>query len=356
MRELLVLFVLLVSANIRTSKAQLNGNSSTGNNSYNCGRDTFNAVTEARLPTHLRPVLYDLKIEPFLEEGNFTFKGRVVISIEVLEADAKNVTLHSAGLRILSVTIVDKNGTVIPIAETAEDKEKHWLIIFTQEALHEGRTISVTIDYDGNLRNDNLGFFYQTYLDPVTLEVKYVAATQFQDAYARTALPCFDDPSMKAVFQVSIERKAAMKTLSNAVLNFTYHKNHDYHIDVYRPSPIMSTYLLAFVVTSFECSEAQSGINGALISVCSQFGGRNKPHLAQTVAPKILDFFDQTFGISYQLEKLDFVGVPNFYFEAMENWGLIIGSNPFLENFNTIAHEIAHQWFGNFVTMKWWNK
>ena len=354
MRKVFLVLLILALANPRLTRALRVKTVTTGEKSKVCGSVMFPAVSEPILPRHLKPESYELSITPFLEAGNF--RGTVVITIEVLADKSQNVTLHSKDLTILNAAIVQEDETVVHIARIVEDKEKDWLIIFTEETLTRGTIIILTINYDGQLRNDNLGFFYQTYLDPVTLEVKYVAATQFQDAYARTALPCFDDPSMKAVFQVSIERKAAMKTLSNAVLNFTYHKNHDYHIDVYRPSPIMSTYLLAFVVTSFECSEAQSGINGALISVCSQFVGRNKPHLAQTVAPKILDFFDQTLGISYQLEKLDFVGVPNFYFEAMENWGLIIGSNPFLESFNTIAHEIAHQWFGNFVTMKWWNK
>lgn len=355
MRELLVLFVLLVSANIRTSKAQLNGNSSTGNNSYNCGRDTFNAVTEARLPTHLRPVLYDLKIEPFLEEGNFTFKGRVVIAIKVLEADAKNVTLHSAGLRILSVTIVDKNGTVIPIAKTAEDEEKHWLIIFTQEALHEGRTISLTIDYEGNLRNDDWGFFYQTYNDPETSGVKYVAATQFQDNFARMALPCFDDPSLKAVFLVSISRRADMTSLSNAALDFSI-ENNGYVLDVYKLSPLMPTYLLAFAIKSFNCSEPYTGINAALIRVCSRYTKADKTYLAQNVASKVLDYFDETLGISYPLEKMDLLALPGYTEGGMENWGLIIGGEHYPEDISTLVHEIAHQWFGNFVTMKWWNE
>ena len=317
---------------------------------------TFTGVTEPRLPKHLKPHFYKLEIVPFLDEGNLTFSGRVVITIEVLEDNSKNVTFHCQDLQILNTTIILKDKTLIPITATEQDEIRNWRIIFTQEDLPIGEIFDLIIDYKGTLRNDSLGFFYQRYEDPITSEVKYLAATQFQDNYARTALPCFDDPSLKAFFQVTIGRKADMRTLSNAPLvQYRSKETNDYVFDVYQVSPRMSTYMLAFVVASFNCSEPLKSNGGVMVRVCSKDMGPTTTYLAETLAPRILDFYERTLEIPYSLTKLDLVGLPNFG-GGMENWGLVILGDNLLNDSGIITHEIAHQWFGNYVTMSWWNE
>ena len=315
-------------------------------------------VTEPKLPRHLKPEFYKLRIAPFLEEGNFTFSGQVDIDIRVLEDNAKNVTLHSHGLRILKATLVQQDETLLPIAHMIEVKDKQWLILLTQDTLPKDAKITLTIVFEGHLRNDSLGFFYQSYKDPVTDEVKYLAATQFQDVYARTAFPCFDDPSLKAQFKVSIGRKKTMRTLTNAANHVTASPDDDgdYVFDNYAKTPLMSTYLLAFVISSFKCSEPQQSNSGVLVRVCSKDMGPTTTNLAQSLAPRMLDFFEETLRISYPLEKLDLVALPEFSVDGMENWGLIIVPETVLNSSKVITHEVAHQWFGNYVTMKWWNE
>jgi aminopeptidase N len=227
------------------------------------------------------------------------------------------------------------------------------------------------MDFLANLNSDLLGFYRSSYFDDGKNQTVYLATTQFQVTGARRAFPCFDEPIYKASFQVNLGRLKNMTSISNMPTEsegVPMVDNNIYVWDKYQTSPIMSTYLLAFVVFDFTFKQSETLSNGVQFRVWSRKGISDKTGLAEEAGPKILEFYEQHFNIKYPLPKMDLVAIPDFM-GGMENWGLIIfeekkllfkpkesGATGAEDIVLIIAHELAHQWFGNLVTMEWWSE
>jgi aminopeptidase N len=327
-----------------------------------------------RLPKHLKPRKYNIYLTPFIELGNFTIPGHVDIVISVLEDNARNITLHSEKTDIYENTIRVLNGdeNEQKIEGFGYDKERHCFIIFLADSLPKGENITVSIDFLAELNSDLSGFYRSSYFDEEKNATEYIATTQFEAIGARRALPCFDEPAFKAVFQVNLGRLKDMNSISNMPAEFEgvpMADNSDYMWDMYQDSPIMSTYLLAFIISRFTYKQSEATSNGVQFRIWSRKSVSDQTELAATVGPQILEFFERHYNVPFPLPKMDMIAIPDFGAGAMENWGLItyretallykegqssVGDRESIVS--VISHELAHQWFGNLVTMEWWSE
>ncbi|CAG0906478.1 unnamed protein product, partial [Cyprideis torosa] len=198
----------------------------------------------------------------------------------------------------------------------------------------------------------------------------YYGATQFQATDARRAFPCLDEPGLKATFDVSIARKEDMTTLTNMDKNRTQPISGmpGWVWDHYNPSVPMSTYLVAFVVSNLAYMESDSALSKTKFQIWTRPEALDQAAYAADIGPKMLEFFVDYYQVDFPLPKQDMVAIPDFGAGAMENWGLIIYRetallfHPKLASASSkkrvaivIAHELAHQWFGNLVTPAWWS-
>ena len=253
------------------------------------------------------------------------------------------------------------------------DEERHWFIIYLDKDLPKGKSIQVSVDFIGSLSSDLTGFYRSSYSDEDTNNAtEFLAVTQFEAIGARRAFPCFDEPSFKAVFEVNLGRLRNMTALSNMPIKeeaVTMTDNNEYVWDKFQVTPVMSTYTLAFVISRFTHRESVTMSNGVQVKIWSRNSVSNQTILAQNITSHMLEYFEQLYEIPYPLPKLDVVAIPDFAFTAMENWGLVTFKEKVFRYqedpssisqkeiiVSTLAHELAHQWFGNLVTMDWWTE
>ena len=302
-------------------------------------------------------------LRPDLE--NFTFSGEETIYL-VLEKAAKEITLHSVDLEILSAEWIHKSKEVWA-GKVAYDLKTETAIFSFPKLLEKGKG-QLKLTFKGILNDKMRGFYKSKYtLDGVD---KHLAVTQFESTDARRAFPCFDEPSQKAIFDVTLMIPANTVAISNTMeSNISEHES-GYKIVEFEPTPKMSTYLLAFIVGEFEYIEGnrqQATGNKSLVRVFTTPGKKEQASFALDVSIKCLDFYEDYFGIDYPLPVLDMIAIPDFAAGAMENWGAVTYRESTLlvdtEKSSAankqwvamvIAHELAHQWFGNLVTMEWW--
>uniref|UniRef100_A0A6Q2Z5N0 Aminopeptidase n=1 Tax=Esox lucius TaxID=8010 RepID=A0A6Q2Z5N0_ESOLU len=311
---------------------------------------------EPRLPASVRPVNYNLSLTPNLTSKTFT--GRTVINM-MIQHDTKRVVLHSSDLNITKATFQSVEVKVL--------EYKPWQLIAVSfpEDLKAGQVCVLTLEYKANLSNTYDGFYNSSYND-VTGAKRVLAATQFEPQAARKAFPCFDEPAFKATFLVRITREPEYITLSNMPKAKTTTLPSGLLEDEFEQTSVnMSTYLVAFIVANF--TSVSRNVSNTLVSVYSVAEKKEHTHYALDAASKLLQFYNTIFDVDYPLRKLDLVAIPDFLAGAMENWGLItfrettllVGnqSSPLDKQLvaNVVAHELAHQWFGNLVTMRWWN-
>ena len=212
------------------------------------------------------------------------------------------------------------------------------------------------------------GFYRSSYTD-IHGESKIMASTQFESLDARRAFPCWDEPARKAIFGVTLTVPKDMDAFSNMpeLSNKTLPGGKKKEL-TFLDTPIMSTYLVAFCVGEFDYVQAQTS-HGVLVRVYTPPGKSDSGVFALDCATKSLDAYDDFFGIPYPLPKLDMVAIPEFAAGAMENWGLVTyrevellidptkaSSNQKQRVCTVVTHELAHQWFGNLVTMTWWDE
>lgn len=310
--------------------------------------------TSIRLPSHIIPIRYNLTLKPDLE--NFTFWGKEVIDL-VIDKEVKEITLHSKDIDIETAQAGVQFATKISYdikAETATFTFKN--------KIPKGK-IKLTLVFNGIINETLRGFYKSKYeIDGVT---KHLATTQFEATDARRAFPCFDEPAQKAVFDVSLIIPGTHTAISNTLPTSIKEHEAGYKIISFAPTPKMSTYLLAFIIGDFEYVEKNAG--QTLVRVYTTSGKKHQAKFALDTAIRCLEFYNKYFDIPYPLPTLDLIAIPDFESAAMENWGAITFRETALlvdaENTSlvtkqwvaiVIAHEIAHQWFGNLVTMKWW--
>ena len=319
-----------------------------------------------RLPGHVSPINYKLTIKPDLE--SFTFAGSEIIKIKV-EKETNKITLHCKDIDIETAMISSKQ----KIVSSKGKIQKQFTSKITYDTKSETATLFFKNKIKGNCElnlsfvgiiSDNLrGFYRSKYI--LNGEEKYLATTQFEATDARRAFPCFDEPAQKATFEVSLVISKNHSAISNT-LPVEIKEHEGYKIVSFSPSPRMSTYLLAFIVGEFEYIEGKTKDN-VQVRVFTTKGKSHQAKFALDVAIKSLEFYNEYFDISYPLPILDMIAIPDFESGAMENWGaityretalLVDNKNTSLINkqwvATTVSHEIAHQWFGNLVTMHWW--
>ncbi|XP_065349192.1 aminopeptidase Ey-like [Cloeon dipterum] len=315
-----------------------------------------------RLPGDLRPEHYTLEIKTFLDGENSRFEGRVLIRVKC-EKDTSRVVLHSTDLILNTdqVRVGDKE-----IIGHEFDTRNEFYIIKVKEELKSGSKYVIEIPFEGNLTTGIVGYYRTSYQDKATGDKKWVATTQFVSVDARRAFPCFDEPAMKSVFQVNMIRRKGFTSISNMPLAKSVQLEDDWFRDEYVESVRMSTYLVAFVVSDF--AHLQSNPGNTTFRVWARQDAIEQARYSLEIGPKMLDFFEEYFNVPYPLPKMDMIAVSDFSSVAMENWGLItyeetallyekgvsdLNAKDFITN--VVAHELAHQWFGNLVTMKWWD-
>ncbi|KAH8346459.1 hypothetical protein KR084_000853 [Drosophila pseudotakahashii] len=327
-----------------------------------------------RLPTAVRPQKYDLRILTILEDlEDFRFNGTVKIQIEALQ-NTNNITLHSKDLAINQTQItlrqISGEGNSDNCITSTEINPIHdFYILNTCQELLGGHVYELNLPFSAKLQEQLAGYYRSSYENPVANETRWISITQFEPSSARLAFPCFDEPGYKAPFVITLGYHKKFTGLSNMPVKET--KPHesipDYVWTTFQESLPMSTYLVAFSINDF--SHKPSTLpGGTLFRTWARPNAIDQSDYAAEFGPKVLQYYEQLFGIEFPLPKVDQIAVPDFSSGAMENWGLVIYSESSLLYSaeyssqedkqglaNTVAHELAHQWFGNLVTMNWWN-
>ncbi|HEY1766183.1 MAG TPA: M1 family metallopeptidase [Terracidiphilus sp.] len=308
-----------------------------------------------RLPTTVMPTHYSLTLTPDLKTA--TFSGFEKIDVNVT-APVDSITLNAAEIAFQSV-IVYPNGPR-QAATVSLDAQNQQATFTFAKTLAVGSAV-LEIHYTGILNNELRGFYLSK-----TARRNY-AVTQFEPTDARRAFPCFDEPAFKARFDISLVIDAGDTAISNgSIVADTPGPGEGKHTLIFSTTPKMSTYLVAFLVGDFACSAGRQ--NDVTIRVCSTPDKVALTSYGLGVAKFVLHYYDNYFGIPYPLKKLDLIALPDFEAGAMENFGAItyretdLLLDPKTASFlvkqrvgRVIAHEMAHQWFGDLVTMKWWN-
>ena len=310
------------------------------------------------LPSNVTPLYYDIAITPNV--GTATFTGTVAINIEVHQA-THAIVLNSARLSFSKVTLsgVDMmpKVTLNSIAQTAT---------FSFEQLDSARPISTV--------NRLLWTDQSSSRGSVLSRLRYgigkerAIFTQFENSDARRFVPCWDEPDRKATFTLTATVPSGDMVLSNTPISATKPLPGGLSRVTFQTSPKMSSYLLFFGLGDFE--RISRKVNGVTIGVVFQRGAHSKATFALDAASHILPFYEDYFGTKFPLPKLDLVAGPgqSQFFSAMENWGAIFyferailidarlsTQAERIDVYITVAHEMAHQWFGDLVTMDWWD-
>ena len=265
-------------------------------------------------------------------------------------AKAENIKFHVVGLSVDQVTVNDK-------------KAKFEVTDGVLSVFKVPRSdLTIEIGYHGHLNENMQGAYLSTYEYRGTTEV--IVATQFESHYAREAFPCIDEPGAKAVFELTI---TVPELGEDIVLANTPIKTEDGNKIVFEPTPRMSTYLLAWVIGRFHGKTIKNAHGVEITTYATLAQDLDAVDFANEIAAKSLEFYDDNFGVPYPLKKLDQVALPDFEAGAMENWGLVTyresmllaGKSATLSTKKsvalTVAHELSHQWFGDLVTMEWWD-
>lgn len=314
---------------------------------------------KVRLSKNTLPQHYDIFLSPDLD--NFTFEGSETIDLKILQPTTQLV-LHSAELEVFSAEIIHGKNT-----ETAKkityNKEEETVTFHFGKKISQGKA-TLKIIFAGILNNKMRGFYRSRYEH--NGKTYHMGVTQFESTDARRAFPCFDEPEHKATFDVSLKVPSDRTVISNTIEKEVAEHDGGYKTVKFATTPKMSSYLLAFIVGHFEFIEATTK-EGVVVRVYVTPGKKSQATFALECASKIMSFYHDYFGIDYPLATMDLIAIPDFANGAMENWGavtyretalLVDDANTSLVNKQwvalVIAHELAHQWFGNLVTMEWW--
>ena len=319
--------------------------------------------TEAdhRLPRTVVPSRYRLRLAPDLDAARFD--GEVAVDVEVVE-EVDAVVVNAADLEIHDAALVAPDGERIGASITLDaDRER---AVFRLDRPVAPGAWTLEASFTGILNDELRGFYRSVYRDAEGNE-KVVAATQFEATDARRAFPCWDEPDLKAVFEVTLVVDDHLLAVSNAP-EVGREALGDGKVAVrFAPTMKMSTYLVAFVVGELVATDPVD-VGGVPLRIVHQPGQEHLVDYALEVGAHALSYFTDYYGIPYPGQKLDMIAIPDFAWGAMENLGAITYRETALlvdrrvatqaelmRVADVIAHEIAHMWFGDLVTMKWWN-
>ena len=315
-----------------------------------------------RLPTTITPERYEIRLTPDL--ANWTFTGEERVSVQVHEF-VREIILNAAELEIHAVSLTTPDGTVLQ-CKVKLDSENELTQLSFAETVPVGRC-ELKIQFSGILNDKLHGFYRSTYKDAEGHD-KPLASTQFESTDARRAFPCWDEPGFKAVFQVTLVVDEKLTAISNArVLRESVLPGTGKKEVVFADTMKMSTYLVAFIVGDFEATEPMM-VGHAPLRVWAVPGKKHLANFAIDIGKASLEHFSRYYDIPYPGDKLDLIAIPDFASGAMENLGAITfretallvdaarATRAELERVaDVVAHENAHMWFGDLVTMRWWN-
>lgn len=320
-----------------------------------------------RIPQDMIPHHYDLYLYPdFLENAHFS--GKVTIHIEC----TKPRDFFLAHIKYMAVTKTElktEGGFNIPLLDAFEYPENEFWVVRPQAEVPAGN-YSLYLEFDGPLDNGILGFYKSVYTDE-NGQSRAIATSKFQPTYARRAFPCFDEPSFKSTFTTTlvrptegyialsnmIEEKAVPDAPASGLTEVTFGK-----------SVPMVTYLAVFIVCDFEFIESNTPTYNIPFRVYGTSQQKDRLTYSLEVGRHITDYYQDYFNVPYPLPKLHMAAIPDYSSGATEHWGLITyretnlifdetesSSSNQQRVADVIAHELAHQWFGNLVTVEWWN-
>ncbi|KAI9357634.1 peptidase family M1-domain-containing protein [Zopfochytrium polystomum] len=324
-----------------------------------------------RLPDSVRPVRYALDLTT--DMSGRSFHGTIAVALN-LTSPTRVVVVHAAGGLVVDedvrmrVPVVAKGGetswAVVGPSTRRVDEEREFVVFTFERALRASDGWVMDLSFHGELTDSLRGYYISSYT-ATNKQNSYIATTQFQPTDARRARS----------FQINMTVPSTHTALSNMPVQLVEDVQPSstpsgrlqvYHKYIFPDTKRMSTYLVAYIVSNFDHVSSQSR-GGVSVSVYTQPGKTKLGQYALDVAVRILEFYERIFGIAYPLPKLDLVAIPDFAAGAMENWGLVTyretallyddASSPPKDRqrvASVIAHELAHQWFGNLVTMDWW--
>ncbi len=314
-----------------------------------------------RLPRAVVPRRYELTLAPDL--GAATFEGEGSIEVEIAEP-VSEVLLNAVDLEIDEATLVDATGTSHRGAVTIDTENERARIALDGTAQTGGAVLHLR--FRGVLNDQLRGFYRSTYKDAAGND-KVIATTQFESTSARRAFPCWDEPDLKAVFAITLVVAGDLTALANSRQISDEPIGEGRRRVQFADTMLLSTYLVAFIVGELEITDPID-LGGVPLRIVHQPGKGALTAFAEECGTFSKDFFAEYFAIPYPTDKLDLVGLPDFAAGAMENLGLVTFREALLlvdpttatqaeEHViaNVVAHEIAHMWFGDLVTMRWWN-
>lgn len=309
-----------------------------------------------RLPSGVIPTHYDLSLFP--DPTHLTFRGQVRIDLQV-RAPAHEIVLNSDQL-LLDKAALDG----MPASAIGLDSKPQRAILTFPTAVAAGHH-TLAIDYHGKIGHTTLGFFAMDYTS--ARGKQRTIATNFEPAYERRFMPSWDEPAFKATFSITADAPAGLMAVSNMPIASTEKLANGENRVHFAITPKMSTYLLFLGIGDFE--RIATTVDGVQVGVVVNRGDADKGRYALDQAARLLHYYDDYFGVRFPLPKLDLIDAPgDIDGGSMENWGAIFyGQEDLLFDpkastetdrqrvFEVVAHEMAHQWFGDLVTMAWWD-
>ncbi|EAT35030.1 AAEL012783-PA [Aedes aegypti] len=327
-------------------------------------------VSGYRLPNNTIPLRYNVELTTHVHDhqspNQFDFNGKVTIWLRVLEENVQNITLHYRQITVTHVKLTDATNTVLVNDDSSftTDVTYEFLVILAPSILRIG-DYSLELEYHGELRTDNGGFYRSSYTD-ARGNTRWIATTQFESTDARHAFPCYDEPGTRAPIGLKLTHGNAYHAISNMPIKSSLPWNATYTVTEFEDTLAMQTYLLAFVVSDFAFisnTENKQSVYANPVSISN--GDLN---FALEAGVKVINALEDYLQVKYSFPKLDQIGIPDFAAGAMENWGLVTYREEVLIYNSTkspmgqlkrtasiIAHEYGHQFFGNLVSPKWWS-
>lgn len=320
-----------------------------------------------RLPKTVIPVHYDITLYPDFYDNHGWFYGNETVELKINKT-TRFILIHANYLNITRTILRYASGENIAIARTFWYSENQFWVIETLQHMRVS-TVLLELQFDGSLTRAIVGFYKSTYTDSVTRQKRHLASSKFEPVDARRAFPCMDEPNLKAEYTITLVHRPEYIALSNMPdLNTeTWDHNASLVATHFNRSVPMSTYLVCFVVCDFGnlTSTTKYGTRMRVFATPDRILQAN---YSLYVMKMTMELYQDLFNVSFPLPKNDMIAIPNFVSGAMEHWGLITYREVNMlydENQASaankqrvavvVAHEIAHMWFGNIVTMDWWD-
>ncbi|KAL8682743.1 MAG: hypothetical protein Q9186_001254 [Xanthomendoza sp. 1 TL-2023] len=332
------------------------------------------------LSSDVKPTTYGISLHNLELGGAFGYKGLVEIEVQI-KCPVKEITVNAFELDIQDAQVSGQGVESQKASAISHDEKTQRTTFSFSNELPASEAARLQINYSGTMNNTMAGFYRSKYKPavepsrsvPTEGDSHLMFSTQFESSDARRAFPCFDEPNLKATFDLSIELPEDLVALSNMPEKETKEGKKGFKVVSFERTPVMSTYLLAWAFGDLEYVEdfTRRKYSGKPIPVriYTTRGLKEQARFGLKNAHQVVDYFSEIFKIDYPLPKMDMLAVHEFSHGAMENWGLVTYRTTailFDEQHSAakykcrvayvVAHELAHQWFGNLVTMDWWSE